>query len=92
VARPIALTDPAAREPDVVGYKAALLAEAGAIGLPTLPGDALPLEASAPAIAAGRAAFARSGRSAAYLAASAIEPERAWIERMGGVGWGTGGG
>ncbi len=85
MARPIALTDPAAREPDVVGYKAALLAEAGAIGLPTLPGDALPLEASAPAIAAGHAAFARSGPSAAYLAASAIEPEPAWIEVMGGV-------
>jgi phosphohistidine swiveling domain-containing protein len=68
---PIALTDPAARDPSVVGLKAAGLAEAADAGLPVLPGRILPLEASAAAIAAGAQALARSGPPGAYL--SAIE-------------------
>ena len=59
-AAPIALDDPAARDPAVVGVKAARLAAAADAGLPVLPGWVLPLEASAAAIAARR-----SGRSSA---------------------------
>jgi hypothetical protein len=78
VAEPIALTDPAAREPEVVGVKAALLALAGAAGLPTLPGSVIPLEASAAAIEAGAGTLPRSGRAAAYLAATSADvPEGA---------------
>src|SRR5918995_2035827 len=66
---PIALTDPAARDPSVAGVKAAGLAAAADAGLPVLPGRILPLEASAAAIAAGTRALERSGPPAAYLSA-----------------------
>jgi phosphohistidine swiveling domain-containing protein len=66
---PIALTDPAARDPSVAGVKAARLAAAADAGLPVLPGRILPMEASAVAIAAGADALERSGRPAACLSA-----------------------
>ncbi len=56
-AAPLALDDPAARDPAVVGVKAAGLAAAAGAGLPVLPGWVLPLEASAAAIAAGARAL-----------------------------------
>lgn len=67
---PIALADPAARDPAVAGEKAARLAHAAAAGLPVLPGWVLPVGASEAAIASGARALDRSGPSAAYLAAS----------------------
>ena len=66
---PLALDDPAARDPAVVGVKAAGLAAAAVAGLPVLPGWVLPVEASAAAIAAGARALARGEPSSAYLAA-----------------------
>jgi phosphohistidine swiveling domain-containing protein len=66
---PIALDDPAARDPAVVGVKAAGLASAADAGLPVLPGWILPLEASAAAIAEGARALETVGRPGAYLAA-----------------------
>ncbi len=63
----IALEDPAARDPAVVGVKAARLAAAADAGLPVLPGWVLPLEASAAAIAAGARALEGSGGPRAYL-------------------------
>jgi phosphohistidine swiveling domain-containing protein len=69
---PLALRHPAARDPGV-GAKASLLATAAARGLPVLGGMVLPADASAPAIAAGAEALARSGRPQAYLAASSAD-------------------
>ena len=66
---PQALDDPAARDPAVVGVKAAGLAAAADAGLPVLPGWILPLEASTAAIAAGARALETAGRPSAYLAA-----------------------
>jgi phosphohistidine swiveling domain-containing protein len=66
---PLALDDPAARDPAVVGGKAAGLAAAADAGLPVLPGWIVPLETSAAAIAAGAHALERSGPPGAYLAA-----------------------
>lgn len=66
---PQALGDPVARDPAVVGRKAAGLAVAAAAKLPVLPGWILPLEASSPAIAAGARALETAGRPSAYLAA-----------------------
>lgn len=82
---PIALTDPAAREPDLVGHKTAMLAEAVAAGLPALPGVALPLDASAAAIATGVETLARAGRAAAYLAVSMTEPDGEALEALSAV-------
>lgn len=64
-----ALDDPAARDPAVVGVKAAGLAAAAGAGLPVLPGWVLPLEASTAAVAAGARALETAGRPSAYLAA-----------------------
>ena len=66
---PLSLDDPAARDPAVVGVKAAGLAAAANAGLPVLPGWILPLEASTAAIAAGARALETAGRPSAYLAA-----------------------
>ncbi len=66
---PQALGDPAARDPAVVGWKAAGRAAAADAGLPVLPGWILPLEASSTAIAAGARALETAGRPSAYLAA-----------------------
>jgi phosphohistidine swiveling domain-containing protein len=86
VVAPIALTDPAARDPAAVGRKASLLAEAAAAGLPALPGAVLPLEASAGAIDAGVRALAEGGpAAAAYLAASAVDPPADAIASLAGV-------
>jgi phosphohistidine swiveling domain-containing protein len=65
----IALADPAARDPVVVGEKAAGLAKAAAADLPVLPGRVLRVDASETAIEAGVEALERSGPPAAYLAA-----------------------
>jgi phosphohistidine swiveling domain-containing protein len=65
----LALDDPAARDPEVAGVKAAGLAAAADAGLPVLPGWVLPMEASAVAIAQGARALERSGPPGAYLAA-----------------------
>jgi hypothetical protein len=64
----LALDDAAARDPALVGAKAAGLSSAADAGLPVLPGWVLPLEASAPAIAVGARALARAGPPGAYLA------------------------
>ena len=69
----IALDDPAARDPAVVGVKAARLAAGVDAGLPVLPGAVLPLEASAAAIAEGARVLERSGPPRAYLAVMAAE-------------------
>ena len=68
----ISLATAPAADPAVVGQKAAGLARATAAGLPALPGWVLPLDESAPAIAAGVAALERGGGPAALLAASRI--------------------
>jgi phosphohistidine swiveling domain-containing protein len=85
---PIALTDPAARDPSVGGVKAAGLAAAAEAGLPVLAGRILPLEASEAAIAAGAEALERSGAPAAYLAVmeSPVPPDldRALLPPVGG--------
>ena len=70
---PVALDDPAARDPLVVGVKAAGLAAAADAGLPVLPGSVLPLEASAAAIAGGVRVLERSGRPSATLAVMEAE-------------------
>jgi len=69
----LGLGDPAARDPGVVGAKAARLAAAAAEGFPVLPGAVIPLDASASAIVAGARALAAGGRAAAYLEASRTE-------------------
>jgi phosphohistidine swiveling domain-containing protein len=68
----ISLATAPAAEPAVVGQKAAGLARATAAGLPVLPGWVLPLQESAPAIAAGVAALGHGGGPAALLAATRI--------------------
>jgi len=93
----IALDDPAARDPAVVGVKAARLAAAADAGLPVLPGFVLPLEASAAAIAEGARVLARSGAPGAYLAvmgagvpeglAIALTGDRASASRAAADGW-----
>ena len=65
----VPLDAPTARDPAIVGVKAAGLAAAANAGLPVLPGWILPLEASAAAIAAGARALETAGRASAYLAA-----------------------
>ncbi|HEX5936190.1 MAG TPA: PEP/pyruvate-binding domain-containing protein [Actinomycetota bacterium] len=82
----VALADPSARDPAVVGAKAAGLAAAAAAGLPVLPGWVLPLAASADAIAAGRDRLAGAGRHAAYLAAvEHVHAVAAWRRSSGSV-------
>lgn len=82
---PIALADPAARDPALVGEKAAGLAKAAAADLPVLPGRVLRVDASETAITAGVEALERSGPPAAYLAAieavvsQDLERDIAWI-------------
>ena len=67
---PVALADRAARDPALVGVKAARLAAAAAAGLPVLAGRVIPSEASSDAIARGSGALeAGSGTPPAYLAA-----------------------
>jgi hypothetical protein len=73
----LSLDDPAARDPDVVGFKVAFLARAAGAGLPVLPGVVLPLDASASALRAGALALGGAGSAAAYLAANAVEPPTA---------------
>ncbi|HET6790449.1 MAG TPA: PEP/pyruvate-binding domain-containing protein [Actinomycetota bacterium] len=65
----VPLDAPAARDPAIVGVKAAGLAAAANAGLPVLPGWILPLEASTAAITAGARALENAGRPTAYLAA-----------------------
>jgi phosphohistidine swiveling domain-containing protein len=66
----VALADRAARDPALVGVKAAQLAAATGAGLPVLPGWVIPLEASSDAVARGVGVLeGRSGGPAAYLAA-----------------------
>ena len=94
---PIALDDPAALDPAVVGVKAARLAAAADAGLPVLPGSVFPLEASAAAIAGGARVLERSGPPGAYLAVMGAEvPEgfavapsgdRSSVDRASGERW-----
>ncbi|MDQ4108742.1 MAG: hypothetical protein M3138_08075, partial [Actinomycetota bacterium] len=55
---PVALADRAARDPALVGVKAARLATAAGAGLPVLPGRVLPSHASSDAVARGVDALA----------------------------------
>jgi phosphohistidine swiveling domain-containing protein len=82
---PLALRHPAARDPGV-GAKASQLATAAAKGLPVLGGMVLPADASAPAIAAGAEALARSGRPRAYLAASSADVASTKLDVLASVG------
>jgi phosphohistidine swiveling domain-containing protein len=67
---PVALADRPARDPALVGVKAARLAAAAAAGLPVLEGRVLPSEASSEAIASGGEALQKGAAAAgAYLAA-----------------------
>jgi hypothetical protein len=67
---PVALADRAARDPALVGVKAARLAAAADAGLPALPGRVLPSEASSAAVARGVEALeGGSGAPGAFLAA-----------------------
>ena len=71
---PVALADPAARDPPSSGMKAARLAAAAGGGLPVLPGWVLPLDASSDAVARGmESARDGVGAPAAYLAAMESE-------------------
>jgi hypothetical protein len=73
----IALDDRAARDPALVGVKAARLAAAAAAGLPVLPGRILPVEASSEAVAHGVEALEEGfGAPNAYLRAleSSVPP------------------
>ncbi|MGH2540525.1 MAG: hypothetical protein ACRDGK_08395, partial [Actinomycetota bacterium] len=56
----LTLEEPRARDPRVVGAKAAGLAGASARALPVLPGVIVPVGVLAPAIAAGAASLGRS--------------------------------
>ena len=66
---PVALADPAARDPSLVGVKAARLAAATSAGLPVLPGRVLPSEASSDAVARGMGALKTGSEASGYLAA-----------------------
>lgn len=80
---PVALTDPAARDPALVGVKAARLAAAAGDGLPVLPGRVLPSQASSDAVARGMDALARgSGAPGAYLAAMESSVARDLAEEL----------
>lgn len=85
VTRTLALRHPAARDPGV-GAKASQLAVAAAKGLPVLGGMVLPADASAPAIAVGAEALARSGRAQAYLAASSVHVASTELDVLASVG------
>jgi phosphohistidine swiveling domain-containing protein len=71
VADLLTLEEPRARDPRVAGAKAAGLAEAGARGLPVLPGVIAPTGVLASAIAAGAAALGRSPATAQLAVAGA---------------------
>ena len=86
VTGPLALRNPATRDPAAVGAKAALLAIAADEGLPVLPGLVLPADASAPAIAAGADALSSRGRPPAYIAASSVEPASTALDALAAVG------
>ena len=67
---PVSLADRAARDPALVGVKAARLAAAAGAGLPVLSGRVLPSQASSDAVARGVDALVEmSGAPRAYLAA-----------------------
>jgi phosphohistidine swiveling domain-containing protein len=69
MAAPVALADLAARDPSLVGVKAARLAAAASAGLPVLPGWAIPLDASSDAVARGMGALETGSGASGYLAA-----------------------
>lgn len=66
---PVALADRAARDPSLVGLKAARLAAAACAGLPVLPGRVLPSEASSDAVERAVEALEVGSAPRAYLAA-----------------------
>ena len=66
---PVALADRAARDPVLVGVKAARLAAAASAELPVLSGLVIPLDASSDAVARGRAALEVGSGASGYLAA-----------------------
>jgi phosphohistidine swiveling domain-containing protein len=72
--RCLTLSDPAARDPRVVGAKAAGLAAAEAAGLPTLPGVVVPVAESAPVVRAAAKAL-DDGVTKARLAAMTVRPD-----------------
>lgn len=63
------LDDPACRDPEVAGGKAAALSRARAAGLPALPGRVVPTGAAKPARDAALAALSTRGSGGARLAA-----------------------
>ena len=65
---PVAFADRAARDPSLVGVKAARLAAAAGAGLPVLAGRVLPSEASSDAIRRGMEVLEAGSGPAAYLA------------------------
>jgi rifampicin phosphotransferase len=67
VAALLDLDEPAARDPSVVGAKAAGLARARAAGLPALPGVVVPAALGSRAAAAALAALADAGSGGARL-------------------------
>lgn len=69
----IDLDDSRARDPGVVGAKAARLSQARQVGLPSLPGVVVPVEAATRAIASAAAALATGGSGAARLAVIDLE-------------------
>ena len=72
--RCLELSDPRARDPAVVGAKAAGLAAAGAAGLPTLPGVVVPVAESARVVSAAATAL-DEGIGRARLAAMTVRPD-----------------
>ncbi|MDP9119699.1 MAG: hypothetical protein M3M93_05400, partial [Actinomycetota bacterium] len=80
---PVALADLAARDPALVGVKAARLATAAGAGLPVLPGLVLPSEASSDAVARGSEALqAGSGAAGAYLTAMESDAPASLAEEL----------
>ena len=72
----LSLRDPLARDPALVGAKAARLARAVAVGAPVLEGWVLPVTASAPPLVAALEALDRAGSPAATLSVSSWALDR----------------
>jgi pyruvate phosphate dikinase-like enzyme/PEP-utilizing family enzyme len=69
----VPLGDTRARDPGIVGHKAAELARAAAAGMPVLPGWVIPLGESAAALATGASVGRRGSSATSILAVSSVE-------------------
>ena len=83
IGRLISLDDPAATAPELVGAKAATLAQARRDGLPVLPGYVVPAAEGAPALRAGCAALRAPGRKSARRAVFSVPVRRELISELG---------